>query len=282
MKTKLFDIIRKLLIQFILIIYSITILINIAVVIITPFRNAKDIARGILTIPNSFTFNNFISIFASGGLIGIKNSLIYGIITSIIAIIIGGIASYAFAFIKFRFKGLLYNLIFICMFIPILLALIPLFLQFGKLHLVSTSLGVILIYIGIRLPFTIFLFRNFFMEFPMSIFDAAKIDGASDIGIFLRIVMPLSKAVIATVALFNFAAIWAEYLIALIFLQKTSSQSIMLKAINVFAASATSMMNVSPLGVGYAGLFIVTVPLIVIFFFTRKYYIEGLTLGSIK
>jgi raffinose/stachyose/melibiose transport system permease protein len=273
--------IKKAIVHIIFISYSISVLVFVAILIITPLRTGKDVIRGILKIPNSFTFENFISIWNSGLNIGFRNSMFFGIVTCVLTIVIGGIAAYGFAFIKFRFKNVLYTFMFSGIFISTILILIPLFIQYRDLHLVNTFVGVLIIYTGVRLPFTIYLYRNYFEEFPMSIFEAAKIDGASEIGIFSRIILPLSKAVTITVILFNFISVWVDLLIGLLFLQKVDNQVIMFKIINIFTGQARPT-QLTPLAEGFAGLFISTVPVIILYSFTKKYYIQGLTLGSVK
>jgi len=281
MDTEITDKIKRALVQIIFISYSITILLFIAVIVLTPFRSPKDVVRGILTIPNSFTFVNFIDVWKGGLNIGFRNSMFFSISTCVLTLIIGGLAGYAFSFLKFRLRSALYTFIFSGMFISIVLISIPLFMQYRDLKLINSFLGVLIIYVGIRLPFTVFIYKNYFDDFPVSIIEAAKIDGVNDIGVFTRIVIPLSKPVSVTIILFNFVAIWTDFLIGLLFLQKGENVIVMLRIISIFW-SGTKGTQITPLSTGYAGLVIVIVPVALIYFFGKKYYIEGLTLGSVK
>ena len=273
------DKIKRAIPQLFFISYSITVLLFMAILIITPFRSMRDVARGILTIPNSFTFINFINIWKGGFGLGFKNSMIFSISTCIITLIVGGLAGYAFSFLKFKLNRALYTFVFSCMFISIMLISIPLFMQYKNLGLINSFLGVLIIYASIRLPFTVFIFKNFFDEFPRPIIEAAKIDGINDIGILTRIIIPLSKPVAITVILFNFIAIWTDFLIGLLFLQKNENVIVMLRVISIFQGGIS---RTAPLSTGYAGLFLVTMPAIILYILGKKYYIEGLTLGSIK
>jgi len=282
MRFNIGNITKKIIVQIIFISYAITIVIFLFVLIITPFRDASDIARGILTIPKSFTLGNFIAIWNSGLNIGFRNSMFFAISTCITTIIVGGLAGYGFVFLKFRFKNVLYKLIFSCIYIPIIIILIPLFMQYKELHLMDSFLGIIIIYTGIRIAFSVYLYRSYFEEFPSSIIDAAKIDGASEITILTKIIIPLSKAVTITIVIFNFMAIWADFLISLLFMQKANNATIMLSISNIFVNVVIQGGTVTNLATGYAGLLISTAPVILIYFFTRKYYLQGLTLGSIK
>lgn len=279
MNTTIIDKIKRILVQVVFISYGITVLFFIVILLITPFRSPEDVARGILTIPNSFTFSNFINIWKGGFDVGFKNSMFFSISTCIITLIVGSLAGYAFSFLRFRLSRALYTFIFSCMFISIMLISIPLFMQYKNLGLINSFLGVLIIYVGIRLPFTVFIFKNFFDEFPVSIIEAAKIDGINDIGILTRIVIPLSKPVAITVILFNFATIWADFMIGLFFLQRNENVIVMLRVLSIFHGGIS---RTAPLSVGYAGLLIVAIPVILLYFLGKKYYIEGLILGSIK
>lgn len=279
MNTTIIDKIKRILVQVVFVSYGITVLFFIVILLITPFRSPEDVARGILTIPNSFTFSNFINIWKGGFDVGFKNSMFFSISTCIITLIVGSLAGYAFSFLRFRLSRALYTFIFSCMFISIMLISIPLFMQYKNLGLINSFLGVLIIYVGIRLPFTVFIFKNFFDEFPVSIIEAAKIDGINDIGILARIVIPLSKPVAITVILFNFATIWADFMIGLFFLQRNENVIVMLRVLSIFHGGIS---RTAPLSVGYAGLLIVAIPVILLYFLGKKYYIEGLILGSIK
>lgn len=279
MNTTIIDKIKRILVQVVFVSYGITVLFFIVILLITPFRSPEDVARGILTIPNSFTFSNFINIWKGGFDVGFKNSMFFSISTCIITLIVGSLAGYAFSFLRFRLSRALYTFIFSCMFISIMLISIPLFMQYKNLGLINSFLGVLIIYVGIRLPFTVFIFKNFFDEFPVSIIEAAKIDGINDIGILTRIVIPLSKPVAITVILFNFATIWADFMIGLFFLQRNENVIVMLRVLSIFHGGIS---RTAPLSVGYAGLLIVAIPVILLYFLGKKYYIEGLILGSIK
>lgn len=281
MSHKISSIIKNTLVQIVFISYSITIIAALIVMVVTPFRTGKDVSRGILILPNSFTLDNFVTIWKGGLNIGFRNSLFFGIVTCIITIIVGGLAAYGFAFLKFKWRNGLFTFMFSGIFISIVLIVLPLFILYRDLKLVNTFTGVILIYVGIRLPFTVYLFRNYFEEFPKQIFEAAKIDGANEFHLFTKIVFPLAKPVAITIVIFNFISVWTDLLIGLLFLQKSQNQTIMIKILNIFYAE-TNITQVTPLAQGFAGLLINVLPVIIIYFFTKKYYIEGLTLGSVK
>jgi raffinose/stachyose/melibiose transport system permease protein len=263
------------------VVYSLTIILMCFILLVTPFRSGNDLARGILARPKSFTFENFRDVWASGLGTGVRNSFTLGALTCLLTILLGGIAGYAISFLKFRFKGALYIFMYSCIYIATMLIALPLFLQYRDLHMVNNLMGTLLIFLGLRMPFSVYLFKNFFDEFSSELIEAARMDGLSDLRIFARIVFPLSKGVVITVLLFNFTAVWTDYLIGLLFLQQDRLMTIMPKIMYIFGAGPM-VTRATPLGQGFAGLFIATLPIVVIYFFTKKYYVKGLTLGSIK
>ena len=246
------------LVQVPFVLYSLTIVAMVVILIVTPFRSGNDLARGLLEKPSGFGLGNFRDAFGSGLGDGVRNSGFLGVSTCALTIVLGGIAGYAISFMKFRFRRGLASFMNACIYVSTMLIALPLFLQYRDLHLVNNLLGALLIFLGLRLPFSVYLFKSYFDEFSPELIEAAKMDGVSDMRIFWSIVFPLSKGVVITVLLFNFSAVWTIF------------------------GSGPMVTHATSLGQGFAGLFIATLPIVVIYFFTKKYYVEGLTLGSLK
>ncbi len=272
---------RDLFLQIPFLLYSATILVMVFLLLVTPFRSTNDLARGILVTPNSFTFDNFHDAWRNGLGTGIKNSMTLSLLTCVFTAFLGGFAGYAFSFLRFRLRNGLYLFMYSGIFVSTMLIALPLFLQYRQLGLVNSIFGALLIFTGLRIPFSVYLFKNFFDEFSMELIEAARIDGLNDLRIFFRIVIPLSVGVLSTVVLFNFTAVWSDYLIGLLFLQKNSLMTIMPMIMNIFG-SGPMVTQATPLGQGFAGLLVSTVPVIVIYAAAKKHYITGLTLGSVK
>jgi ABC-type glycerol-3-phosphate transport system permease component len=162
------------------------------------------------------------------------------------------------------------------MVVPPVVLLIPLF-QFGaRLGWISTFRIVILIYVGLMLPFSVYLLANFFRTIPPSILEAAKIDGASAWRTFVRIVLPLSGAPVATLVVVNLLWVWNELLLALVFLQSDSKKTLMVGITGFQSRYSLDIPTVM------AGLSIATLPLVVAYLFGQRYFIQGLTAGSVK
>lgn len=280
MKKKNLSIFR-LVMQIPMIIYSITIFMFLVVILITPFRAGSDIARGLLCVPKSFTVYNFQSAWETGLGIALTNSLILSALTCAVTILFGGLAGYAYSLLKFPLKKVFYQFSYVMIYISIVIICLPLFLQYRDLKLNNTYLGALIIFVGIRLPFSIFLFRNFFDEFQKELIEAGRIDGLNHIGILMKIIFPLSKGVSVTVIIFNFTAVWTDLLVGLLFMQKTEMLTLMVKIMYIFNVGPMAT-KATPLGQGFAGLLIGTIPILLIYGFTKKHYIQGLTMGSIK
>lgn len=271
----------RLVMQVPMVVYSITILAFLVVILITPFRDGDDIARGLLCVPETFTLYNFQTAWETGLDMALRNSLILSVATCVVTIILGALAGYAYSLLNFPLRNFFYQFSYVMIYISIVLICLPLFLQYRDLKLNNTYLGSLIIFVGIRLPFSIFLFRNFFDEFSRELIEAGKIDGLGHLGTLRHIVFPLSKGVSVTVMIFNFTAVWTDLLVGLLFMQRSEMLTIMVKVMYIFNVGPMAT-KATPLGQGFAGLLIGTVPILVIYAFTKKHYIEGLTMGSIK
>ena len=269
------------LVQVPFVLYGLSIVGMVVILVVTPFRSGNDLARGLLARPTGFGMGNFRDAFAGGLGYGVRNSFILGASTCALSIVLGGIAGYAISFMKFHFRRGIASFMNACIYVSTMLIALPLFLQYRDLHLVNNLLGALLIFMGLRLPFSVYLFKSYFDEFSPELIEASKMDGVGDLRIFWSIVFPLSKGVVITVLLFNFSAVWTDYLIGLLFLQQDKLITIMPKIMYIFGAGPM-VTHATSLGQGFAGLFVATLPIVLIYFFTKKYYVEGLTLGSLK
>lgn len=197
-----------------------------------------------------------------------------------ISVVIGTIIScslVAYSFSRIPWKGR--NIAFICvlatMMLPYQVTLIPLFAVYSKLGWVGTFKPLILpAFLGV--PFYIFLIRQFFMGVPEDLSAAARIDGCSEFGIYWRIMLPLSKPVLATAALFTFLFEWGDFLNPLIFLQDERQYTL------AIALQQFQSMHESAWGPLMAMSTVITIPIILIFFFTQRTFIQGITLTGIK
>jgi len=186
------------------------------------------------------------------------------------------LAAYAFARMHFRGRDALLNGIISLMVVPPVVMIIPLFVLMVNIHLVNTRFSVILVYVGILLPFSIYMLTSFFQTVPQEIIDAAIVDGCADFMIYWRIMLPLARPALSTLAIVNALFVWNELLVALILLQRNELKTLM---VGLTAFKSRYNMDVP---VTMAGLAIATIPLIVLYLVSQRQFIRGLVAGSLK
>jgi alpha-glucoside transport system permease protein len=189
-------------------------------------------------------------------------------------IIIAALAGYAFAWIDFPGRDWLFVLVIALLVVPLQMALIPVFHLYNTFHLYDTILGLILFHTAFGLPFAIFLLRNFFIGIPKDILESARIDGASEIRIFLKLILPLGLPAIASLAIFQFLWTWNDLLVALVMARNTTPITV-----DIFSQLRQFGSNIDI--IAPASFLSMIIPLGVFFAFQR-YFVQGLLAGSVK
>jgi alpha-glucoside transport system permease protein len=193
---------------------------------------------------------------------------------TILPIVIAALAGYAFAWLDFPGRDWLFIGVIAMLVVPLQMALIPIFTLYDKLSLFDTVLGLILFHTAFGLPFAIFLLRNFFIGIPKDILESARIDGASEMKIFVRLILPLGLPAIASLAIFQFLWTWNDLLVALTFARNT--QPITVAIYSNLRQFGSNIELIAP-----ASFMSLIVPLAVFFAFQR-YFVQGLLAGSVK
>ncbi|MDO5410427.1 MAG: carbohydrate ABC transporter permease [Lachnospiraceae bacterium] len=204
------------------------------------------------------------------------NSLVVATCTTFLSILIGASAAYALGRLRFKGKKFMMMAILSISMFPTIATLSPIYLLLKQLNLLNTYAGLVIPYITFALPLSIWLLTNFFSQLPRGFEEAAAIDGCSRIGTFFRIMLPLIKPAIFSVALIVFINAWNEYIYALTFMTDD-----MMRTVPVGIAMFPSNYEM-PWGDMAAASVIVTVPLIVMVLIFQKKIIAGLTTGGIK
>ncbi|NOV03497.1 carbohydrate ABC transporter permease [Paenibacillus planticolens] len=226
-------------------------------------------------IPDTFKFSNYVEItkyFPIYRFLG--NSVAVAIVTTIAQIIVCAMAAFVFAKIPFRGRETLFVLYLITMMIPMQVTMTPLFIVFQKLHLTNTYLGLILP--GIFSAYGTFLLRQHIMTIPDPLIEAARMDGASYVRVFLSVILPLSKPAIATLAIFAFMASWNNFLWPLII---TSDKELMTLPIGL---SKLQGRWATEWNILMAGNVISFIPIFIVFLFASRYFIKGMTMSGVK
>jgi len=193
---------------------------------------------------------------------------------ALLVVVLGAMAGYAFAWLDFPGRDWLFIGVIGLLVVPLQMALIPMFRLYDSLSLYDTVFGIILFHVAFGLPFAIFLLRNFFIGLPKDILESARIDGASEIVIFVRLILPLGLPAIASLAIFQFLWTWNDLIVALTFGQNT--QPITVWIFGQLREFGTSIDVIAP-----ASFISLVVPLAVFFGFQR-YFVQGLLAGSVK
>ena len=259
-----------------ILILSILCLFPIIWVILSSFKPQSELFSFPLSFfPKKWTLENYSSALKQGDfLLYFKNTTFVAVLSTFIAVLINVMAGYALA--KYEFKGR--NFIFYCMIatlmIPLQVIMIPIFLQLKRLGMLNSLWGIIIP--PAATPTGIFLARQYIVNLPNSMIESARIDGGKELFIFWRIIVPLSKPIIATIAIFSFMWRWNDYLWPLIVITDNKKQTIQ-QALASF---------VGQLQINWANLLAMTtisiIPVIVVFLRFQKYFMTGITNGAIK
>ncbi len=244
---------------------------------VSAFKTKAEYLANKWGLPPSLNWANFnVALAGEKFFLRFANSAILTVGSVAFSLIIACLAAFAFARTEFKGKRILFNLILTLMVVPPVVMVVPLFVSMVRWDLVNTYQGTILIYTGLLLPFSIYLMTNFFQTIPHEIVEAARIDGCSNLGVFWRIMMPLSAPAVITLIVVNALWVWNELLIALVFMQKDELKTLMV------GIAALRSRNYVDIPVTMAGLLIATIPIVVLYIFGQRYFIRGLTSGAVK
>lgn len=203
------------------------------------------------------------------------NSLVITVISVAVATTCSAAAAFAFATMRFRGREALFRIMLPAVAVPSIVLLVPQFELMSYLNLINSRWSVIILYVGIMVPMSLYLFRNFFRAFPGELLDAAVIDGLGPLGTFVRIVLPASRPVIFTAFVVNFVFAWNELLLALVFLQNEQQRTLM---VGVTVFSGLYSLDVPEL---MAGMTIATIPVILVYLVGQRHLMHGL-LGGVR
>ena len=227
--------------------------------------------------PRDIVFDHFRTVLFESGFIGwMGNSMILAAGAVTLSTVVSCLGAYAIARMQFRGRGLLFSVSTSLMAIPPVVMIVPLFVLYTQLSLISTYQGAILIYAGLITPFSVYLLTSFFRTLPRELFEAARIDGAGDLLILLKIVIPLSLPALLTLVVVNALYVWNDLLIAIIFLQDDAKRTLM-AGISVFQGRYNDKIPLTMAGMAFA-----SAPMIILYLAFQKHYIQGLMAGSVK
>jgi len=226
-------------------------------------------------LPSPPTLEHYATLFTRLDLARhLGNSLLIAIGSTVICVILCGMAGYAFARLEFKGRERVFQILIAGMLIPAQVGMLPLFLMLKAMGLVNTMVGVI---IPMMAPiFGIFMVRQFALGIPRELMDAARVDGASEWRIFMRIVMPLLRPILATLAIFIFLSSWNDFLWPLIVLSDDARYTLPVALANL------SGEHVQDTELMMAGAVLTVMPVLLVFLLLQRHYVRGLLLGGVK
>jgi ABC-type glycerol-3-phosphate transport system permease component len=196
--------------------------------------------------------------------------------TVVITVVVASLAAFAFARYRFPFKEVIFYLFLAALAVPSVELIIPQYLLMLRLHLVDSLFGLVLIYASENLPFSIFLLRGFFEAVPKDLEESFRLDGASNLRVLTRLIAPLSAPALAVVAMFTFNFAWEEFIVALTLLNSQSHYTLPIALTFFIGAHQTEW---GPL---FAASTIATVPSVIVYFISQRWFQRGVSLGGIR
>jgi len=245
----------------------------------TSFKSEKEFLTNKYLISASPTLINYHKATTRGGshfIDWFKSSIIITVTSTFMSLVFAIPIAYMFSQVRTKFTNGLLNITVSLMVVPPIIMVIPLFKMMATFKIMNTYLSVIIIYIGIVLPFSIYVLTSFFRTISTEIIDAASIDGCSLHNVLFKIILPMSRPSIVTVIVVNALFCWNELLVAMIFLQSMKIKTLM-AALIIFKNK-----NLTDIPVIMAGLSMMTIPIIVLYFVGMRYFIKGLSAGALK
>src|SRR6056297_308210 len=247
---------------------------------ITSIRTTQDLYKYPPTlIPHALTLENFVYIFTEmGGFIRyVVNSLVVTISTVLIVLVSSAMGGYAFGMRKFRGQNILFMMIVGVLTIPYIMYLIPIFLMEYEIGLQNTWLGLIFPYVALNLPWGLLIMRGAFSTIPLDIRDAAIIDGCTEIQMWRKILVPINRPALAATTIITFVFAWQEYMFASTLMTKNEWQTLPVGIVWLRDELQTLVMG------RLGAMVIVTIlPVLILFFIFRDFFIEGLSVGMLK
>ena len=226
-------------------------------------------------IPTHASFANYAEVFTRMNLPRVfRNTLLYIALILILDLLLNSMCGYALAKFNFKGKGAILNLVVALMVLPMEAIMLPLYIEMSQLGWVNTLAALVLPFAA--KCFSIYMFRQFFCDIPDDLIEAAYIDGCSPAGTFFKIVVPISKTVYATVFILDFVAHWNDFMWPFLVMTGEDKRTIQLAVQSFFGTQPVHYSAIM------AALVISAIPMIVMFIFMQKYYVEGIASSGIK
>ncbi|MGW0300410.1 carbohydrate ABC transporter permease [Streptomyces anthocyanicus] len=247
---------------------------------LSSLRSSEDTAKGgwwtALARPGQLSFDNYAALLENSGITrSFWNTVLISVPTTVLVVVIAALAGYAFAWLEFPGRDAVFLVVVALLVVPVQIGLLPVAKLFGQLGLFGTIPGVVLFHVAYGLPFAVFLLRNYFAEMPKEMLEAARMDGGTEVRIFLQLVLPVARPAIASLAIFQFLWVWNDLLVALLFAD-SSSQPLTVQLQSQVRQFGSNIDVLAP------GAFVSLVVPLVVFFAFQRHFVQGVMAGSVK
>ncbi|MDX2602453.1 carbohydrate ABC transporter permease [Streptomyces caniscabiei] len=268
------------LVQAFLVVVGLIWLTPLAGLLLSSLRSTEDTARGgwwtALTSPGQLSFDNYSALLGNSGITrAFWNTVLISVPTTVLVVVIAALAGYAFAWLDFPGRDPLFLLVVALLVVPVQIGLLPVAKLFGQLGLFGTIPGVVLFHVSYGLPFAIFLLRNYFAEMPKEMLEAARMDGGGEWRIFTRLVLPVGRPALASLAIFQFLWVWNDMLVALLFAD-SSAQPLTVELQSQIRQFGSNIDVLAP------GAFLSLIVPVAVFFAFQRHFVQGVMAGSVK
>lgn len=248
-------------------------------IVASSLKDNRSVFRDPWGLPAVPQFQNFSKIWELANLGGqLWNSVVITSVSVIAILVICTPAAYVLSRFEFKGSGFLIPFFVGGAGVPAAMLIIPLFVMLTQIKLIDTIPGLILIYITLSIPFSMFVLTGFMKTIPKEFEDAARIDGCTEFQVFLHVMMPLASPGMLTVAIFNFVGIWNEYSLALVFLQDEAKMPL---ARGIYAIAGSMIYTGNWVGL-FAAVVIIMIPSLLVYVILSERMIQGITAGALK
>jgi len=257
---------------------AVTVLYPLVFIVLVSFKNNQEFYSNIWGFPEIWRWSNYSYAWVNGEIGKFAlNSVIVSLSAVLASALLSALAGYALSKLHIPKAKSIIAILLGLNFVPSVAVFIPLYIQLINMHLNKTLLMLILPYMAWQIPFSIYIFKNFFDSIPAQLLDAARVDGCNEIRTFFSIILPLARPAVATVMVFNFINIWGEYIWASV--ASSSSTKIQTLPVGLLYFRGEYGIQWGPFA---AAILIIIVPLMLIFIYLQRYFIRGLTAGAVK
>jgi N-acetylglucosamine transport system permease protein len=254
-----------------------TILLALAWMVVTSLKTNEELFRDVWSLPSALRIENYANAWTTGGMgAAFANSAVATLGAAVSVVALAAPAAYVLSRADFPGREALINAIAAGMGVPAVLIFIPVYLMLSTVGLGDSLSGLVVVYVGVQMPFTVFVLVGFFATLPIDLEEAAIIDGASEIGVFWRIMLPLARPGLLTAFIFNLIFLWKEFFWALVLLRSRSGFTLGV-ALNSLRESLA--FNADWTGL-FAAVVILMAPAVIVYVLLSRRFVESITFGA--